>query len=239
MTTKKNTAAKAESEKPKKSGKPKAATTPVIVTGYKGFDKNMQCRGMQYEVGKMYEVKEASLCNTGLHFCEYPLDCLGYYEPGLGSRYAEVSAENPSTQTDGDSKRVTKKLTIGAELSFGDLAKAAVQWTWKQATKENAASETNSATQGNWANSATQGEGANSATQGAYSKSAAMGLHSVAASFGYAGQAKACLGSWIVLTERNNSYEIIAVRCAQIDGEVLKPDVYYMMKDGEFVEVEA
>ena len=43
--------------------------------GYKGFDKDFECRYMQYEVGKTYIEKEAKLCEKGLHFCEIRLMC--------------------------------------------------------------------------------------------------------------------------------------------------------------------
>ncbi|WP_432683669.1 MULTISPECIES: DUF7666 domain-containing protein [unclassified Bacteroides] len=36
--------------------------------GYKGFDKNLQCRDLQYKVGETFEEKEAKLCSKGLHF---------------------------------------------------------------------------------------------------------------------------------------------------------------------------
>lgn len=40
--------------------------------GYKGFDKNLQCRGFQYEVGKTYELgdKKLEMCSNGFHFCK-------------------------------------------------------------------------------------------------------------------------------------------------------------------------
>jgi hypothetical protein len=48
--------------------------------GYKGFDKDLKCRGFQYEVGKTYECKGGVvLCENGFHFCEDPKQISGYY----------------------------------------------------------------------------------------------------------------------------------------------------------------
>jgi len=161
---------KAPAKAPVKKKAEPTASPPVIVTGFKGFDKDFKCRGKQYEVGKTYEEAEASLCNKGLHFCEHPLDVFGYYEPA-GSRFAEVEAENPTDEKDSDTKRVTKKLTVKAELSFKGLIDAAVKFVFDRATSENS-------------DRATGYQGAASATgyQGAAS---ATGQESVAVSLGY------------------------------------------------------
>lgn len=52
-----------------------------VIKSYKGFNKDMTCRGFQYEEGKEYEESNALVCENGFHTCEYPLDCLGYYSP--------------------------------------------------------------------------------------------------------------------------------------------------------------
>ena len=50
--------------------------------GFKGFDNNLTCRNFKYEIGKEYEHKgTTSLCQSGFHFCENPMDVLGYYGP--------------------------------------------------------------------------------------------------------------------------------------------------------------
>lgn len=46
---------------------------------YKGFDKDMKCRGFQFEEGQIYEEDNAELCECGFHYCENPLDVLNHY----------------------------------------------------------------------------------------------------------------------------------------------------------------
>ena len=101
-------------------------TKPITITGYKGFDKNLQCRGFQYEVGKEYETDEAELCKKGFHFCENPHDVLSYYGAGEGNRFAIVEASDVSGEKQDDSKRVSKRIRIKAEISVFEICKIAV-----------------------------------------------------------------------------------------------------------------
>lgn len=95
---------------------------------YKGFDKNMQCRGFQYEEGKTYETDEAILCKTGFHACTRAVDVLKFY-PANESKYHEVELEDVSEEEDilGTSKRVAKKITIGKELKVNDLINICIE----------------------------------------------------------------------------------------------------------------
>ena len=99
---------------------------------YKGFNKDMKCRGFQYEEGKTYETDEALLCKSGFHACECPLDVFGYYRPtndkGELQKFHEVELDGISEKRDDDTKVCAKKITIGAELNFFGLAKAHVEW---------------------------------------------------------------------------------------------------------------
>ena len=96
--------------------------------GYKGFDKDLKCRDLQYEVGKEAAVDgDIKLCKRGIHFCENPHDIFSYYAPGENNRFAVVEAEDVSDErNDDNSKRVCKRLTVKAEISVFEICKIAV-----------------------------------------------------------------------------------------------------------------
>lgn len=73
-----------------------------VIKSYKGFNKDMTCRGFQYEEGKEYEEETADACHSGFHACEYPLDCLGYYSPNE-SVYHEVEQNGEFDRGEDDS----------------------------------------------------------------------------------------------------------------------------------------
>ncbi len=112
------------------------------IIAYKGFDKDLQCRGFQYEVGKEYEhAGKVEQCAAGFHACENPIDVFGYYGPGE-SRFAEVELSGEFSRGDGDSKIAAAKIHIKAELSLPDFIGKAVgfilaQVDWKNAKESN------------------------------------------------------------------------------------------------------
>ena len=221
---------------------------------YKGMDKDMKCRGFQYEVGKEYETDKAVACECGFHACEYPLDVFNYYPPA-GSRFFEVEQSGELSKNDDDSKVASTKIKIGAELNIAGLVKAAVEYTKERCTQgegeratgyQGAASATGyqgaaSATGTRGAASATGYQGAASAT-GDYGAASATGEASIAVASGIEGKAMGALGCAICLVERGEwdgeTYPILSAKAAVVDGKTIKPGVWYTLKDGEFVEVE-
>ena len=97
------------------------------VKGYKGFDKDLKCRGFQFEIGGDYETEHALVCRSGFHFCEYPLDVFNYYPPA-NSRYCEVEGSGDIDRHDDDSKVACSKIHIGAEIQLYDLIQAGVKF---------------------------------------------------------------------------------------------------------------
>ena len=83
---------------------------------YKGFNKDMTCRGFRYEVGKEYETDRARLCENGFHACENPLNVLCYYPLRDGNRYCEVEQDGEVEQD--SNKTASTKIKIGAEIGF-------------------------------------------------------------------------------------------------------------------------
>ena len=87
---------------------------------YKAFDKNLCCRGFQYEVGKEYTVDgKIKICSNGFHACAKISDCFDYYPFRKEPRVAEVELFG-ETETDG-TKTVASKIKIIRELSWLDV----------------------------------------------------------------------------------------------------------------------
>ena len=117
---------------------------------YKGFDKDLKCRGFQYELGKTYEEDSAYLCDCGFHACEDPIDVFGYYPPA-GSRYCEVELEGVADQKDNsDTKRCGSKITIGAEIGIPGIVKAHVEYVKERVKEKVEKGEAEAATAGSY-----------------------------------------------------------------------------------------
>lgn len=78
---------------------------------YKGMDKDMKCRGFQYEVGKEYETEKANVCKCGFHACEYPLDIFSCYPP-FENRFFEVEQSGDLDKSNDDSKVASTKILL-------------------------------------------------------------------------------------------------------------------------------
>ena len=219
----------------------------------------------QYEVGKEYATDAAELCESGFHACEFPLDVFRYYAPS-DSRYCEVELDATDEQHHDDSKRTGKKIKIGAEIGLDGIIKAGVKlilekaescdkgtgdWSaatntgdWSAATNTgnwSAATNTgyrSAATNtGNWSAATNTGNWSAATNTGNWSAATVFGKESVACSLGEYGKAKGTKGCWLVLAEWEDGHRK-DVRCFYVDGESVKANVFYTLKDGELVEAD-
>ena len=191
---------------------------------YKGTDKNMQCRGKQYELGKKEVDDGAIRCgDKGYHSCEAPFDVLRYYPNINGNRFfeAEAGGEIDKRKTD-DTKLASSELTLKSEINFAGLVKAQIEYTRKKSKAGTA--------DGDWSN-LVGGDGSNLAGG---NSSLIIGRNGC--------NVKGGLHSVIVLTEwkydDNGNYVPIAVKAEIVDGVRIKADTWYKLKNGELVEAD-
>ena len=275
------------------------------ITGFKGFDKDLKCRDYQYEVGKKFEEEgKIEACSNGFHFCENPLDVLGYYPPygeKGSSRYCIVKGSGNIDRDGDDTKVACSKLYISAEIGLKGIIEAGVKFildkvNWKDNKKSNTgyqSAATNTGYQSAATNTGNQSAATNTGYQSAatntgdYSAATNTGYRSAATNTGYQSaatntgnqsaatntgnqsaatntgyrsaaevtgkesiaivtgkdsKAKGSIGCWIVLTERGewdgNVYPIKEVKAVRVDGEIIKPDTYYKLINGEVIPCE-
>ena len=158
---------------------------------YKGTDKNLQCKGLQYELGKETVHKgDVVTCKEGLHACENPLDVLAYYIPADGSRYFEVDCEGEIKHHTEDSKIACSKITLKTEIGLLGLIKTGIEMIFERVKKIKPEQYTSgdwstAATSGYQSTAATSGDRSTAATSGHRSTAATSGAQSTAATSGY------------------------------------------------------
>ena len=253
---------------------------------YKGFDKDLKCRGFQYEIGKEYEENTADICHKGFHACENPMDVFGYYNPA-DSRYCEVDLDT-NEQTGEDSKRVGKKIKIETEIGLSGLIQAGVKFilekvdfksakesntgyqsaatntgnqsaatntgnrsaatntgyqsaatnTGYQSAATNTGNQSAATNTGDWSAATNTGDWSVATNTGNQSAATVGGAENIAVVTGYGSKAKGAVGCWLVLTERDEKMHILGVQAVCVDGETIKADTFYMLKNGAIIEVD-
>ena len=256
---------------------------------YKGFNKDMTCRGFQFEEGKTYETEKAELCESGFHACTDPLNVWDYYGPIDGNRFCEVDVDGISDEKSNDSKVAAKKIKIGAEIGISGLVKAHIEYvkeTVKDSKDKSSGYGAKIGSSGDGAQIGSSGYGAKigssgdgaqigssgygaqigSSGDGAQIGSSGYGAqigssgygakigssgngakieckaeNAVVACAGKDSKVKGPVGTWFCLSEYGEydgrGYPCICMKAARIDGETLKADTWYKLKNGEFVEV--
>ena len=219
---------------------------------YKGFDKDMTCRGFQYKEGGEYTEDRAKVCERGFHACENPLDCFAYYHPSEGSVFHEVELGGDISRGGDDTKCAATKIRIGARVTLAGMIKAGLDFVFAKVKKSKTPAATSgylstAATSGDLSTAATSGDRSTAATSGNISTAATSGdrstaevsgKESVAVVTGMDCKARGCVGSWLVLTERDDNWHILGIKAIYIDGKKYKAETWYEIKNGKIVKVE-
>ena len=196
---------------------------------FKGFDKNMQCRVFQFEIGKTYRHEgNVKACSSGFHSCEYPLDIFAYYPPSDENQYAEVVAGGAIGTHYEDSKIASGEIQIVKLLSLSDLVAESVAATLSKITNTGDYSE---ATNTGYKSAATN--------TGDQSAATVSGNASIAVASGSRGKAKASKGSAIVLCAYDAEGNMTHCKSGIAGKGKIMADTFYTLDDsGKFVEVD-
>ena len=236
------------------------------IIAYKAMDKNMQCRGKQYEVGKTYHEDKADCCHAGMHACENPLDVLHYYPLRDSPRFFEVECGGNVDKSEEDSKLACTELTVKGEVNFAGLVKATVNAVFNRvkgkepfssgdystagssgrySTAGSSGRYSTAGSSGDYSTAGSSGYSSTAGSSGDYSTAAATGAYcnakadgkdSIAVVNGACGKACGALGCYLVLTEYDDDGHMICAKMSRVDGSAIKESVYYTLKNGEFVE---
>ena len=201
-----------------------------VIKSFKGFDKDLTCRGFKYKIGETYEEDSAKACDRGFHACTQPIDVFRYYEPGRQSRYCEVEQSGEISHGEGDSKVASSRIKIGAEIGIPGIVKAQIEYVKQHTTTEHTDPER--ATAGEYG-AATAGNRGAATSRG----SAAVGANGLAVARGNNVKVKGGLGAVLVICEENpNNYDIAEWVAVVVDGERVKADTWYRLNGAELEE---
>ena len=180
-------------------------------------------------IGAKISLKDLISAQVDIDFAKAKEDGSEHYAQG-DYGHAAAQGYKGHAVAQGDNGHAAAQGNCGHAAAQGDYGHAAAQGKYGHASA-----------QGNYGHAVAQGYKGHAAAQGNYGHAEVDGKEAIAAAFGINGKAKACLGSWIVLAEwelKNDNWHIAAVKTAQIDGEKLKADTWYILKNGKFEEAE-
>ena len=220
------------------------------IIAYKAMDKNMMCRGKQYEVGKAYYEDKADCCHAGMHACENPLDVLHYYPLKDSPRFFEVECGGNVDKSGEDSKLACTELTVKGEVNFAGLVKATVNAVFNRvkgkkpfssgycSTAGSSGDSSTAGSSGNYSTAGSSGYCSTAAATGAYCRAKAGGKDNIAVANGAHSKARGILGCYLVLTEYDDDGNMLWAKMAKVDGAHIRENVWYTLKNGEFAEAE-
>ena len=209
------------------------------VKAYKGFDKDLKCRGRQYTEGVEDHVSDvARLCKEGVHACERPLDVFEYYDPA-DSVYHEVELAGVLDEHKEGSKICGTDIKVKGKLDIAGLVKAQIEYTKFHCTNEHTAGNRGIASAG-YRGSASAGEfgSASVGDRGAATSrgKSSVGKNGIACSRSENARVKGGMGAVLVCAQENK-YDcgIKTWAAGVVDGVTILSDVWYKADNGKLV----
>ena len=97
---------------------------------FKATNSNMTCTSghgiFPYQLGVLATAERSKCADSGLHACEYVLDCTKYYSLGHGNRFFKAKAGGDIAEDGCDTRIACTRLILTHELTNYDIAKEAM-----------------------------------------------------------------------------------------------------------------
>ena len=166
----------------------------------------------------------------------------GYAQIGSSGGYAQIGSSGDYAQigSSGYSAKIGSSGGYAKIGSSGDYAQIGSSGDYAQIGSSGYSAKIGSS--GDYAQIGSSGDSAKIGSSGDSAKIDSIGEDSVIMCAGNKSKAKAKIGSWITLAEwewsdKKNRYVPIFVKTEYVDGENIKADTWYQLKNGKFVEV--
>ena len=209
------------------------------------LDANDQKSDDSKKVGKSISIKAeigiAGIVKAGVEYIKNQVDWNNDKKTNTGNCSAATNTGYCSAATNtGYCSAATNTGNYSAATNTGNRSAATNTGDYSAATNtgyRSAATNT-----GNYSAATNTGNYSAATNTGDRSAATVEGKESVAMAIGYDSKAKGSIGCFIVLAEwkqlEDETYHIVDVKSAKVDGTKIKPDTFYKLVNGEFVAEE-
>ena len=170
----------------------------------------------------------------------------GYYSTAGSSGYYSTAGSSGDCSTAGSSGNYSTAGSSGDSSTAGSsgyYSTAGSSGNYSTAGSSGDSSTAGSSgnystagSSGDYSTAGSSGDSSTAAATGAYCIAKADGKDSIAVVNGACGKARGALGCYLVLTEYDDDGHMICAKMARVDGSAIRENVYYTLKNGEFVE---
>ena len=216
--------------------------------GSSGYSAKIGSSGDSAKIGSSGD--SAQICSSGYYA---QIGSSGYYaQIGSSGYYAQIGSSGNSAKigSSGNSAKIGSSGYYAQIGSSGNSAKIGSSGDYAQIGSSGYSAQIGSSgysaqigSSGDSAQIGSSGDYAQIGSSGNSAKINSTGEDAVIMCAGRRSKAKGKKGSWITLAEwvkdeEKGRYVPVCVKTERVDGEKIKEDTYYTMKNGEFVEVE-
>ena len=152
----------------------------------------------------------------------------GDYSTAGTSGYSSTAGTSGDYSTAGTSGYSSTAGTSGYSSTAGTSG--------NRSTAGTSGDSSTAGTSGYSSTAGTSGDSSTAAATGSFCKAESTGANSIAVANGYESKARGAMGDYLVLTEYDSNLNLVRAKMAQVDGDQIKPHVWYILKNGEFVE---